>query len=144
MKKTALILLTCILVFVFFACRKPSPDSKGVPKSNLVAGEDYFYAEGIYTGYGADGGKAWGELSNSDGNAVPDAKTAISVATEQLEKEQLVGRYQGFVLSSIFYDTEDLVWVVSFNKEPLVPGGSYNVAIWQKTGEILAEGYWGE
>ena len=102
MKKIALILLTCILVFAFSACRKPSPDSEGVPKSNLVTGEDYFYEEGIYTGYGADGGKAWGKLSNSDGNAVPDAKTAISVATEQLEKEQLVGRYQGLCCQASF------------------------------------------
>ncbi len=144
MKKIALILLTCILVFAFSACRKPSPNSEGVPKSNLVTGEDYFYEEGIYTGYGADGGKAWGELPDSDGNAVPDAQTAISIATEQLGKEQAAGWYQGFVLSSVFYDTEDGVWVVGFIEPPLVPGGSYNVAIRQATGEILAQGYWGE
>ncbi len=106
--------------------------------------EDYFYSEGIYDGYGTDGGKAWGELPDSDGNAVPDAQTAISIATEQLEREQAQGRYQGFVLSSVFYDTEDHVWVVDFIEPPLVPGGSYHVAIWQKTGEILAAGYWGE
>ena len=145
MKKIELILLACVLLLALSACRQPSPDSKEAPKSNLVAGEDYFYEEGIYRFYHfSDDGKAWGELPDSDGNAVPDALVAISVATEQLEKEKEKGQYKDFVLSGVFYDTEDLVWVVSFNKEPLVPGGSYNVAIFQKTGEILAEGYWGE
>ncbi len=145
MKKIGLILFACVLLLTLSACRQPSPDSKEAPKSNLVAGEDYFYEEGIYRSYHFfDDGKAWGELPDSDGNAVPDARAAISIATEQFEKEQEKGRYKDFVLSGVFYDTEDLVWVVSFNKEPLVPGGSYNVAIFQKTGEILAEGYWGE
>lgn len=145
MKKTGLILLMCTLLFALPACGQPTPDSKEASESNLVVGEDYFYEEGIYRSYHfSDDGKAWGELPDIDGNAVPDPEAAISVATEQLEKEKEKGQYKDFVLSGVFYDTEDLVWIVSFNKEPLVPGGSYNVAIFQKTGEILAAGYWGE
>ena len=145
MKKTGLILLMCTFLFALPACGQPAPDSKEAPESNLVAGEDYFYEEGIYRYYHfSDDGKAWSELPDCDGNAVPDPEAAISVATEQLEKEKEKGQYKDFVLSGVFYNTEDLVWVVSFNKEPLVPGGSYNVAIFQKTGEILAAGYWGE
>ena len=114
-----------------------------MPLQEMIV-KDYFYSEGIYNGYGTDGGKAWGELPDCDGNAVPNAQIAILIATEQLEKEQAEERYQGFVLSSVFYDTEDRVWVVGFIEPPLVPGGSYNVAIRQATGEILAYGYWGE
>ena len=128
-------------VFQKYAPTMLGPDDEN--DDNEPNAEDYLYSEGIYQ-YGADGGKAWGELPDSDGNAVPDAQTAISIATEQLGKEQAVGRYQGFVLSSVFYDTEDGVWVVGFIEPPLVPGGSYNVAIRQATGEILAQGYWGE
>ena len=128
-------------VFRKYAPTMLGPDDEN--DDNEPNAEDYLYSEGIYQ-YGADGGKAWGELPDSDGNAVPDAQTAISIATEQLGKEQAVGRYQGFVLSSVFYDTEDGVWVVGFIEPPLVPGGSYNVAIRQATGEILAQGYWGE
>lgn len=94
------------------------------------------YKEGVYHS------KKWDpsdfeEPDNTISNSNTDKSAAISIACAEFEKVQQKGVGKDYVLTGVFYDTEDEVWVVYFCPKPIVPGSCYNIAVSKKTGKIL-------
>lgn len=70
---------------------------------------DVNYDSGVY------GNKDWDSKEFPvEVNCVPDAETAIAVAGSVLLRMQKEGKYENYAPISVFYDTKDKIWVVSF------------------------------
>ncbi len=79
------------------------------------------YEEGVYHS------KKWNSFDlkktgDTISNSNTDRSTAISIACTEFEKVQQKGVGKDYVLTGVFYDTEDEVWVVYFSPESIAPG----------------------
>lgn len=94
------------------------------------------YDEGIYSG------KTWKKDDASgtyNGNVIPDKETAVDVAS-QIHNSLFSSSDR--VVSNVFYDTEDQIWIVNFSEPPksdgtITVGGDYTIAIKRSTGEVV-------
>lgn len=74
------------------------------------------------------------------GDAIPDAETAMRVASALVEIARKQGLHESFELFGVFYDTEKCAWVVSFARTDLpedTNSSCYNIALDKKTGEVI-------
>lgn len=97
---------------------------------------EIIYDEGVYHN------KMWDadDLEAVDGpesNTMIDKAAAISIACAEFEKLQEKGICKEYVLEGVFFDTEDIVWIVWFGNGRPSLGGCYEIAV-SKTGKILA------
>jgi len=77
-------------------------------------------------------------------DAIPDAKTALKVATAILESGSRSLEYY-YVPETIRYDSKDEIWIVSFrepSKMVMGLGGSQNLAIRKRDGKVLSTLLW--
>lgn len=105
--------------------------------SSITEGEpsrEIDYQEGVYSKYY---GEMWdsAEAEGSE-NKVPDKETAIAIACEEFERLRTRNE-NGYVLTGVFFDTEDEVWVVDFGLEVPIPGACFSIAISKQNGKIL-------
>ena len=94
------------------------------------------YREGVHS-Y-----QNWRELTSEEKtHAEINYEEALDRARAMFAERQ--NRYSGYyeddVLVSVFYDTEDEVWVFTFGEWPLIPGGGYSYAISRAGGYVLGE-----
>lgn len=76
---------------------------------------------------------------------IPDKETAVKIATAILESIQAKGYWKTYTLHSIYFDTAEEVWLVSFGEEQddigaLIDGGGCTIAIKKSNAEVL--GVW--
>lgn len=118
------LILTLAISTCFGGCSK-----KEVPAYD---GEVSF-EKGIYPN------KDWDELSFSiDDDCVPDKETAINIAESIKAHYQQKGHFEDFVTQSVFYDTEDEIWIVTFYESTTNQTGSaFNIAIKKNNAEII-------
>ena len=95
------------------------------------------YKEGIYTN------KNWDVIEFPiEQDCIQDKETAIIAAEIFLLIERLQDEAQNlsFRPTEVFYDTEDMIWIVSFSpfqNGMLIPGDSYNIALRKNNAEVL-------
>ncbi len=123
MKKTIMILIAISIILVSSACQEQPA---------------YTYKEGVYV-YRQDDGYRFSEPTYvSEVDLVPDADTAITIATVYLFqrlKSNPDSRAK-LVADSVLFDTESYIWIVHFSR-PNTLGGDYDVAVSRNTGEVL-------
>ncbi len=135
LKKTSFFILLLIIALLS-ACDNQERESESVSNSNLLS-ENTVLKEGVYFLE-----RGWRELTSEEKTHAPIAfEEAFTVAIARLEEQQQSGYFQNYILQSVFYDTEDEVWIFSFSEPPLIPGICYNIAISRVGGHLLGE--WG-
>ena len=133
MKRNVLVIVMLLFMIMLVCCNKDNI------KEQI---ETYTYKEGIYPykdSFDSDIGN-----TPSNGYAIPDKDSAVTRASEEFEKVKQAGFCQSYTLRSVFYDTEDEIWIVSFGEKKedkengiVIVGGSYEIAISKATGKIL-------
>ena len=94
----------------------------------------YTYRTGIY--HNKEWSDDWGTYTSE---ALPNAETAIAVALVLFDnvKEHNIGHK--YVLNSVFFDTEDNFWVITFSQsiDSSIDGGEFNIAMDKASGRVL-------
>ncbi len=91
------------------------------------------YTEGIFQQ------KDWENLEVSfDRDCISDKQTAISIGKALLLNFQNQGYFPNYELQTVFYDTEDGIWILSFweSKDNYV-GSDFSIAISEKDGQVI-------
>ena len=91
------------------------------------------YTEGIFKK------KDWENLEVSfDRDCISDKQTAISIGEALLLNFQNQGYFPNYELQTVFYDTEDGIWILSFweSKDNYV-GSEFSLAISEKDGQVI-------
>ena len=112
---------------------EPSDQGDMTPEST---GRSFYYDEGVYYS------KPWSpsdiaQINGTGTNLNLDQSAAIKIANAEFEKMQQEGYFYDMVLCGIFYDIEDEVWIVWYGPEILIPGDCFEIAVSQRTGEII-------
>lgn len=153
-KNTIIILILLLLVLVLSACngdiggspstddplassQPPIDDSTTEETQNSTEGESdliYSYRSGVY--HNKNWSDDWGTYTS---DAIPDVDTAISVASALFENVKKDGIGQTYILNSVFFDTEDNIWIITFSQstDSSVDGGEFNIALSQTTGNVI-------
>lgn len=93
---------------------------------------EVIYREGIWPD------KEWDTVDFPvENDCVPDMETAIAVTSAILETFQKQGYFKDYEAQSVFYDTQDHIWFVTFAEEALTPGACFTIALRQSNGEVL-------
>lgn len=122
------VIILFVTVSVCFICCFCCSKKQTVAHNNEVS-----FDKGIYQN------KDWDELKFSvDDDCVPDKETAISIAESIMAHYHQKGHFEDFVTQSVFYDTEDEIWIVTFY-EPTInqTGSAFNIAIRKNNAEII-------
>lgn len=69
-------------------------------------------------------------------DCIPDKETAVNVTKLFLGKFQQQNYFINYVPQSVFYDTEDKIWIVSFS-EGDYPGADFTIAIRRENAEVV-------
>ncbi len=123
-------LLICIIVLGMFFC---SSCYRNSGENDMIK-----YETGIFQD------KNWEEqIGTYQGDAIPDKKTAIGIATQIFDGMKKSSTSQEYTPQAVFYDEEDDVWIISFWKESerITLGGDCNIAIQKKDGRVLRIGF---
>lgn len=115
--------------------RIESDKTDNTQKNTEGEGElSYTYRTGVY--HNKDWSDDWGTYTAA---AIPNVKTAISIASELFQNLQSDGIGQNYVLSSVFFDTEDNIWIITFSQstDSSIDGGEFNVALDKSSGTVL-------
>lgn len=84
--------------------------------------------------------KNWSEtLGTYAGVAIPDKETALEIAEAIFNGMDKSKDAQEYVPKSVFYDTQDEIWIISFWKDSdeITLGGDCSIAIQKKDGKVL-------
>ena len=140
-KHIALILFTAFLTFCLVACGNTgeAEQEQSTQIEDLI---EYVLENRFQTG--KQESDYWEDLEEYPhvykGDAIPDAETAMRVASVLVEIARKQGLHESFELSADFYDTEKCAWVVSFARTDLPEdtfSSCYNIALDKKTGEVI-------
>ena len=113
MKKYAIILI-CFLLLFTTGCR-------GIQ-----------YEEGIYHN------KAWEDVEFPfNAICIPDKDTAISIATRIVRNFQKDGYFINYVVQSVFYDTEDEIWIIHFWENNRGISASFSIALRAENAQVI-------
>ena len=138
-KYLVFILLAVFIAFCLSACcgcggATCSPSKNSSDEDNIPA----FIESGVFSE------KYWDDPALSyDFVAVPDANVALEIAEAVFDtfKDKGYGAVSGQTPQSIFFDTEDEVWIVSFDEkqtgDDLSVDGAFNIAIQKSDGRVL-------
>ena len=92
------------------------------------------YETGIYYN------KNWNEnVGTYTEDVVSDKDTALSIAKIIFKGMRKSKDAEKYVPTSVFYDEQDKIWIVSFSKETekILVGGDCNIAIQAKDGKVV-------
>lgn len=123
MKKFCFSLMT---IFLLFLC---SCSARG----DIIPIDGVIFDEGIYQ-Y-----KDWDNMEFAvEGDCVKDKETAIEIAISITEGFQKEGFFTGYVPQSVYFDTEDNIWIVCLypNEEGYV-GSDFCIAIKKDNAEVV-------
>ena len=140
MKKSMIAIL--VLLCILSGCGHMSVREQAV---NSTTSQDDGVDVEVKTGiYQKDWSDPVGKLTDP---LVPDKETAVKIATAILESIQAKGYWKTYTLHSIYFDTAEEVWLVSFgevaNTSGAVSMGSgCSIAIKKSNAEVL--GVWAE
>lgn len=69
---------------------------------------------------------------------VPDKETAVSLARNMIVNFQKNGKFIDYVPQSVFYDTQDHIWIISFweDIEGYI-GASFSIAIKEDNAQVV-------
>lgn len=140
--KKQIIMIMLFTVFLMTACAgNPSQENDASPTvSSRVTDDGIFYEEGIFFN------KEWKNIAGAyEGNVVPNKECAIEIATSILMAPRNGKTLNDYQLSSVFYDTADALWIVTFakNTNPAEdPGGvtvgdCCSVALQKEDGKVV-------
>lgn len=85
--------------------------------------------------------KNWSESigTYSEQPVIPDADTALAIAQTIFDGMKKSTEAQQYVPQSVFYDSQDEIWIVSFwnTSSQTSTGGDCNIAMQKKDGKVL-------
>ena len=106
----------------------PNPQVKSEAEGNFTP----VYAEGVLEN------KNWeSEAGSYFGDCIADSKAATDVADAIFHNLALPQAYDEYTVLSIFYDTQDAIYIVSFGKASLQLGGGVNIALRKSDAQVL-------
>jgi len=92
------------------------------------------YTEGVYND------KNWkNKIEPANNIAIPDVETAVNIANVIVDSHKKEGLLSNYVPQSIFYDTKDKIWIISYweeSNEPIL-GACFTIAIRAKNAEVI-------
>ncbi len=141
MKRILALIFTVFFVFSLSGCKNNDNDLSSriewVEKQN----SKIEYEKGIYHN------KDWDSFEYPmDKVCVPDEETAIAVAEAVFAKYRKNNEYSKFIPKRVFFDTEDEIWIVSFDDPYEIDdeghifeyvGLYFNIAIKKENAEIV-------
>lgn len=110
---------------------------EGCASETICAGDDGMqvsFQTGTYYN------KKWEETIGSyQYDAIPNQEVAVKVASQIFEGMQKSEAAQGYVPYSVFFDSQDEIWIVSFREktDEVMVGGDCNIALQKKDGKVL-------
>ena len=141
MKKVIILLM--LLTLFLSGCSNdmaiPNGSSNGNPSnsSNTNSEEDSNMNEITFT-EGVWSDKYWENIEFPfEKDCIPDKETAISVTGLFLEKFQQQNSFNNYVPQSVFYDTKDRIWIVTFVESRDYPGACLSIAIRRENSEVV-------
>ena len=123
MKRISIALVIILSIIMLSACDHSEKQEPAIQ-----------YKSGIYSN------KNWDDTTGTykEGAVIPDAETAVSVATSIYDGMKKSKAEQEFVPQSVFYDETDEVWIVCFFDSNLdMPGMDCKIAIQKVDGKVL-------
>ena len=122
MKKVIICLIVILLIPLYAGCQK------GVDNTDRIK-----YDEGVYPR------KDWENLEVAvEEKCVSNKNTAISIGNAILLNFQDQGYFPNYVLQTVFYDTEDEIWILSFWEDNVnYPGSDFCIAINKSDGRVI-------
>ena len=124
MKKIIIILVSIVILFLgygFFS------------SSGAISIEEIIFEKGIWPT------QKWGEPELMlDKDCIPDEYCAINFAQSIISNYQKEGYFKNYVPQSVFLDTTDNVWVVTFSENNKYPQSCVYVAIKKANAEVLS------
>ena len=125
-KKVIILSVFLIIIFTFLGCVGNSSDKGGDEQVEFITG--------IYHN------KKWDEsIGTYKQDVIPDQEVALNVASQIFKGMQKSEEIQKYVCTSVFYDEQDEIWIVSFGRQSdeMIVGGECNIAICKNDGKIL-------
>lgn len=136
MKRIYFLLLFVLILIGCTMRREDYIDKDGINYNGTD--KDVSYSSGVYHN------KNWDELTGTyTKKVVPDAKTAVAIATAIFDAMDKPSAADTFTLQNVFYDEIDGIWIVSFweeiSDETTVVSVGYDcsIAINATNGEVL-------
>lgn len=71
---------------------------------------------------------------------VPDSDTAVRITGIFMEQFQKQNKFRGYVPTSVFWDTENQVWVVTYAESGDYPSACISIAVRKENAQVL--GMW--
>ena len=71
---------------------------------------------------------------------IPDKNMAINIASAILERFKNEGLFINYIAQTVFYDTQDKIWVVSFwenEKKDFIKGGDFCIALKAENSQVI-------
>lgn len=141
MKKA--VILFIMLVLFLFGCGKNTETSdvssdgthnnaSGTNNGEVCDMREIIFTEGVWHD------KEWNKLEFPfENDCIPDKETAIILTKVFLENFQRQNYFTNYVAQSVFYDTEDRIWIVSFSESKDYPGAVFSIAIREDNAEVV-------
>lgn len=123
MKRISIALVIILSIIMLSACDHSEKQEPAIQ-----------YESGIYDN------KNWDDTTGTynKGAVIPDAETAVRVATAIYDSMEKSKTAQEFVAQYVFYDEADEVWIVSFfDTNPDTVGMDCSIAIQKVDGKVL-------
>ena len=92
------------------------------------------YQEGIYDD------KDWENIDIPVNEVcIPDKDTAIKVASAIVDRFQKEGYFPDYIPQTVFFDTEDKIWIISFgeNRGLYDDGSDFSIALKAENAEVI-------
>ena len=70
-------------------------------------------------------------------DCIPDKETALSITGVLVTKFHQQSCFINYAPQSVFYDTEDKIWIVTFVESPDYPGACVSIAIRKENAEVV-------
>ena len=152
MKKVITMLIVLISIFLLISCDSADEKSQKADRHNETADtvENTDPGDSIQDVTFITGDFPYEEWKNNapplEDPIVPDMETAMGIATAVFNGMEKPESVKDNVLSSVFYDEQNEVWIVSFGKkqdesEGIIIGGDCYIAIQKEDGKVLYIGY---
>lgn len=124
MRRTLVVLVIILIIISCSAC------GNSKKKNDMIK-----YESGIFHN------KNWSETigTYSGKAAIPNEETALKIANAVFDGMEKSKEAQEYVPQSVFYDTQDEIWIVSFwkNSNKITFGGDCSIALQKKDGKVL-------
>lgn len=143
MKKVVVLLM--LLVLTLSGCGKGIEasdenlgSSGGLSSTSPKNSEELLGMSGISFEEGVWSDKDWENVEFPfKKDCVPDKETAVNITRILIEKFQQQNYFSDYVLQSVFFDTEDKIWIVTYGESRNYPGACVSIAIRKENAEVI-------